>query len=90
MRNPGARLRSLAARVFSAATMERVIDPWLADLEHEHAHAIGRRHRLRRALMLIEAYFAFWKVVGRLGIGWATGALRSWAAADDRAMRSRH
>src|SRR5437762_10600103 len=33
MRRPGDRLRALAARVFDAETMERLIDPVIADLQ---------------------------------------------------------
>jgi hypothetical protein len=49
MKRPGARLRSIAARLYSAATMERLIEPALADLqaEYEDARRAGRRWQSR-------------------------------------------
>ena len=40
MNRPGARIRALAARVCDAETMERLIDPVIADLQVEHAEAV--------------------------------------------------
>jgi hypothetical protein len=40
MSRPGDRLRALAARVFDAQTMERLVDPVIADL---HAENVGRQ-----------------------------------------------
>jgi hypothetical protein len=42
MTRPGARLRSVATRFFDPSTMERLIDPAIADLQHEHDAAIRR------------------------------------------------
>ena len=42
MTRPGWRLRGMAARIFDHKTMERVVDPLLADLQKEHAEAIRR------------------------------------------------
>jgi hypothetical protein len=40
MTRPGDRLRALASHVFDARTMERVIDPAIADLQHEPLSAL--------------------------------------------------
>lgn len=86
MMKPGARLRSVAARVFSAATMERVIDPALADLEYEHAEAVRQRRTLHQLRIRIAGCWAFWKVVGKLAIEQSSEAVHACVAADDWAM----
>jgi len=60
-RPAGSWLRRFAALVFDADTLARVVDPTLADLQHEvddagDDAAAGRAARLR-------GYFAFWKLV---------------------------
>ena len=60
MTRPGARLRSWASRLLDPSTMERLIDPAIADLQHEHEEAVRRGliwrgrvilpHRLRHVL----------------------------------------
>src|SRR4051812_17574040 len=42
MRRPGDRLHALAARLFDPSTMERLIDPVIADLQRERADALSR------------------------------------------------
>jgi hypothetical protein len=71
MTRPGARLRSLAARICDAATMERLIDPAIADLQSEHADALahGRVWGARR--VCFAGYLAFWKVAA-IGISRAS------------------
>jgi len=51
MTRPGVRVRALAARWCSAKTMERLIDPAIADLQVEYEDALrqGSRWRARRA-----------------------------------------
>jgi hypothetical protein len=59
---PGTRLRAIAARLFDQATMERLIDSVIADLQCEHAEAV-RRHRPWRARWVrIAGGIAFCKV----------------------------
>ena len=41
MRPPGTRLRALAARLCAAITMERLVDPAIADLQAEYEEAIA-------------------------------------------------
>ena len=62
MTRPGTRLRSLAARLFDAPTLERLIDPMIADLQHEHADAARRGERWRGRWICLAGCIAFWKV----------------------------
>lgn len=62
MNRPGTRLRAIAGRLFDLATMERLIDPMIADLQCEHAEAM-RHGRLWRARgVRVASFFAFCKV----------------------------
>jgi hypothetical protein len=47
MRPPGTRLRALAARLFAASTMERLVDPAIADLQAEYEEALRRGPKWR-------------------------------------------
>jgi len=58
----GHRLRQWATRVCSAQTMARLIDPVIADLQHEYERAKADRRGLRAAIILLRGYWAFWKV----------------------------
>ena len=49
MTRPGTRLRAMAARLFDAQTMERYVDPAVADLEAEYEDAAARGHRRESA-----------------------------------------
>src|SRR6185503_5559849 len=60
---PGSRLRSLARRMCSQSTMDRLIDPVIADLQCEYAQAIRDHRRWRRRWILLRGYLAFWKAV---------------------------
>ncbi len=62
MNRPGSRLRRLAARLLSPSTMERLIDPLIADQQHEYAEAIRRGDTWRRRWVRIAGCIAFWKV----------------------------
>jgi hypothetical protein len=61
---PGTRLRSLASRVCSPRTMERLIDPVIADMQREHDHRTTTSGARERRWVLVQGYVAFWKVVG--------------------------
>ncbi len=75
MTRPGDRLRSLARRVCNPQTLERLIDPVIADLQCEHSDAGRRGQAWRARLALVNGYLAFWKVAA-IGVGRAsTGAL---------------
>jgi putative ABC transport system permease protein len=55
----GTWLRRFAESAFDRATLERVIFPALADLQHEAGTPSGRRH----ALTVLRAYSAVWKTL---------------------------
>ena len=59
---PGTRLRALASRLCRTQTMERLIDPVLADLQAEYRHA--RHANGRSRLVLWRGYLSFWRAVG--------------------------
>ena len=63
MPRPGDQLRALAARVCSARTMERLIDPCVADLQGEYADAIRLGRVWRSRWIRIAGYVALLKVV---------------------------
>ena len=69
MSRPGTRLRALAARLFDRSTLERLIDPVIADLQCEHAEAVreGRPWRARR--VRISSGIAFCKVAALAAFG---------------------
>jgi len=61
MKLPGRALHRLAARLCSERTLERVVEPAIADLQKECAIAKNRMHRVR---VLVAGYAAIVKVVG--------------------------
>jgi hypothetical protein len=77
MTRPGTQLRALAARLLDPSTMERLIDPAIADLQSEHADALrlGRVWQARR--VRLAGYVAFWKVAA---IGLSRGSARALIA----------
>jgi hypothetical protein len=80
---PGTRLRALAARVCSEKTMERLIDPVIADLHVEYATAIGMT---RRWLALVEGYVAFAKVSLWCGVLGLREARRNWSGEEQQGL----
>ena len=82
MRLPGRWLRTAAARLCSQRTMDRVIDPIVADVQTEYADAIGGGRRWRAAWVRVGGYAAFWKAVVFLAV--QSGPRSIWAgiAAD--------
>ena len=62
MRPPGYWLRTIATRLCEPQTVERLVDPIVADLQMEHA-ALGEKNAWRRRRMLIAAYAGFWKAM---------------------------
>ncbi len=65
---PGRILHRLAAVLFAPVFCERVLEPLLADFQHEWLHAEGY---LRRTLTLLSGYGAFW-------CAFALHAARAW------------
>jgi hypothetical protein len=64
MRRPGRWLRAAAARVCAKQTLERVVDPIVADIQTEHEEAVRAGRWWRAAWIRISGYSAFWKAVG--------------------------
>ena len=62
MTRPGERIRVLALRLFEQKTMERLIEPAIADLQHEHDVAIRDGAAWRRRWVRVTGYVAVWKV----------------------------
>jgi hypothetical protein len=62
MNRPGTRLRRLATRLLNPTTMQRLIDPLIADQQHEYADAIRRGNAWDRRWVRITGCIAFWKV----------------------------
>jgi lipopolysaccharide export LptBFGC system permease protein LptF len=62
MTMPGDRLRRLAARWCAAETVERLIDPMVADLQTEY-RAAARRGRWHTRTVAWRGYLAFWKAL---------------------------
>jgi hypothetical protein len=68
---PGAMLRRLARAACSADLCDRVLEPAIADFQHDLAHATGARRRLHA---LLHGYAAFWQSLG-------------WCVAQDASSR---
>jgi len=86
MKQPGARLRAIAARLYCADTMDRLVDPTLADLqaEYENAGSSNRKWESRRILLLGQV--ALIRVMAAHGGMQAMGFLRYSTREDRRAL----
>jgi hypothetical protein len=84
MTRPGDRLRAFAVLWCCADTMTRLIDPLIADLQHEHAQAVRRGRVWRSGLIRVGGWIAFFKVIAICT--WTSGlAWHRWTA-DERRM----
>jgi len=83
---PGARIRPIAARIFDPSTMTRLIDPAIADLQHEHEDAIRRGLGFRGRWIPIAGYIGVWTVIAASTTVAVTHAISEWARADERAV----
>jgi hypothetical protein len=63
MTRPGDRLCALAARVFSTKTMERLIDPVVADLQTEWVETVRQGRVWKSRWVRMAGYVAFLKVI---------------------------
>jgi hypothetical protein len=77
------RLRAIAARLCSARTMERLIDPLLTDAQIEYSDAIARGRVWRSRWIRTAGYVAFLKVLALYGY---ERTVRDWTADDGRAF----
>lgn len=83
-RRPGTRLRTLAARACSATTMERLVDPVVADLQVEYAQAVRDSRPWKGRWTLLVSYLAFANVMLLCGILGTRQAWRNWNQDDQR------
>jgi Lipopolysaccharide export system permease LptF/LptG len=87
MNLPGDRLRRLAVRLFTARTMEHVIDPLLADLQTEYQEAVREGFVWKAHWVRLVGYAVFLKTVAWLGWAQTTGVGVDRAVNDRRALR---
>jgi lipopolysaccharide export LptBFGC system permease protein LptF len=82
---PGIRLRSWASRWCSQRTMDRLIDPVVADLQHEYANAIHQRWVRRWILM--RGYLAVWNAMTlHAPVAHTRRVLRGWVSTENWAI----
>jgi hypothetical protein len=86
MTRPGARLRSIATWLFDPSTMERLIDPAIADLQHEHDDAMRRGLVWRGRWVHTAGCIAVWKVMAASATTTSTRTIGDWACADGCAV----
>jgi hypothetical protein len=60
---PGRTLHRLAARICSPESLERIVEPAIADLQSEYAHAVASGAHVRRAKALLSGYTAVLEVM---------------------------
>ena len=82
MTQPGRWLRSAASRICAPRTMERVVDPIVADLQREYEAAVRAGRAWRAAWIRISGSFAFWKAVGLHTLQSGPRSIASAIAAD--------
>jgi lipopolysaccharide export system permease LptF/LptG-like protein len=84
----GTRLRSLAGRVCSRATMDRLIDPLIADMQSESDQGTRRGQPWARRRILMQGYLGFWRVLAvHVPIVCIKRTLRPCTASDRRAVK---
>ena len=93
MKRPGRWLRTGAAWLCTTQTMERVIDPVVADVQAEYEEAVRTERWWRAAGICVSGYSAFWKAVslhtlqsgpralwrGIAADGWTLGRMIVWS-----------
>jgi hypothetical protein len=82
MRLPGRWLRTAAARLCAKQTMERVIDPVVADVQTEYEEAMRTRGWWRATWICVSGYAVFWKAVSLHTLQSGPRSLWSDIAAD--------
>jgi hypothetical protein len=81
------RLRTLAARMLDQRTMERVIDPLLADLQLEYADASRRGRVWRSRWTLLAGHVVFLKTVALCEAEDVMTLFSGWSADDIAALK---
>jgi hypothetical protein len=87
MTRPAGRLRALAARLCSPTTMERLIDPIVADLQIEYDEAIRHGRTWRSRWIRLAGYVAFLKAIVLYGAEQSTGVVSNWTPDDRQGVR---
>jgi hypothetical protein len=87
MRRSLDRLRGLAARILDLRTMERVIDPLVADVQMEYAEANRRGRIWRRRWTLIAGHVVFLKTVALCEAEDVMELFSGWPANDIAALK---
>ena len=82
----GNRLRALAVRILDQRTMERVVDPFLADLELEYTDAIHHGRLWMSRWILILGHFAFLKTIAMCQTGVGMRVSQAWTLEDREAL----
>jgi len=83
---PGARLRAVATRLCDSTTIERVIEPLLADLRLEYADAVKRGRLWKSRWVRFAGYLTFMKVLAICGSERFLQRAERWTADEDRAL----
>ena len=86
MTRPGTRLRAIAARLCDAQTMERYVDPAVADLQTEYEDAVTRGQRRESARICVVGYIAVLQVMSIQGGLRAVDTLRELTDDDRRTL----
>lgn len=86
MKRPAARLRAIAARLCCADTMERLVDPTLADLQAEYENAVSCNRTWEGRRILLLGHIAFIRVMAVHGGMQAIEVLRYSTGEDRRAL----
>jgi hypothetical protein len=85
MNRPGDRLRAFAARWCCADTMARIVDPSIADLQHEHARAVLEGRIWRSCAIQIAGWISFVKVMALCAVASLT-SLEDWTPDDRKSL----
>jgi hypothetical protein len=86
MKRPGAGLRAMAARLCCAHTMERLVDPTLADLQAEYEKAVSGNRKWESRRVFVLGHIALIQVLAVHGGMRAMGTLRHSTGEDRRAL----
>ena len=86
MKRPGARLHAIAARLCSAQTMERLVDPTVADLQSEYQNAVSCNRKWESRRILVHGHIALVRVMAVHGGMRAMGFLRYCTGEDRQAL----
>lgn len=82
MSRAGIWLHRFASRVYGRTTMERLIEPILADMRYEHEQAVERGQRWRSRQARTAGYLGFWRAVLLHAAASVPGAVLGVAAAN--------